>query len=83
VFKIFSVYFDRFEYDATKLLKNNLKNIVKVYSCQELEDKMVFILEYCNGGVWFLFIYLFILILLILFYLFYLFKCLYLYVYIN
>jgi hypothetical protein len=47
------VYFDRSEYDLSKLLKNknSLKHIVHTYSCQELETKMVFTLEYCEEGV--------------------------------
>jgi hypothetical protein len=49
--RIFVAYFDRFEYDATKLLKENLFHIVQVFSCQELENKIVFTLEYCNQGV--------------------------------
>jgi hypothetical protein len=47
------VYFDRIEYDSTRLLTGKLNHIIKTYSCQELEGKMVFTLEFCNGGVFF------------------------------
>jgi hypothetical protein len=49
--KTYIAYFDRFEYDVTRLLKENLLHVVHVYSCQELENKIVFTLEYCNKGV--------------------------------
>jgi hypothetical protein len=43
--------FDRSEYDTAKLIRKNFNHVVQVYFCQELETKIVFVLEYCSRGV--------------------------------
>jgi hypothetical protein len=37
--------------DVSKIIKKNLNNVVYVYSYKELENKKVFEIEYCEGGV--------------------------------